>query len=125
MVRPGHSLVEALVALVLLAVGALAAAAVTASAGANLRAAAAEEQAVVHAAALLDSIVQAPRWLAGSSVSGPLQLAWTAGGASESPLIELVISFTGQGHTDRFGFAVLAAAPPPPLPSAAPGTPQP
>lgn len=113
--RPGHTLVEALVALLLLSYGVLGAARVLGTAAATLGVAAMEERAVALGAAVLDSIVAAPVLEPGMKEEDGLRLTWTSSGSAEASLVTLEIVPAAGSRRDGL-VLVTYAAPPLPLP---------
>lgn len=92
--RPGFTLVEALVAVVLLAVGVLALAATGAFAAGLVRMAHREEAAARLASTLLDSLVHEPP-ASGSLVLADLEARWSADAAGA---VVLVVSYGDAGR---------------------------
>lgn len=110
--RPGLTLVEVIVALVVFAVGVLGAAATAGTALRLAREAAAREEAVVLASSTLDSLMQVAAPASGESVVGRYALRWSAAPAGASARIELVVEYREGGGVRRIGFGALHAAPP-------------
>jgi prepilin-type N-terminal cleavage/methylation domain-containing protein len=115
--RPGHSLVEVLVALLLFVLGALGAAATAHHATALTRRALAEQRAATAAAEVLDSLLALPAPAAGARDLDGIRLRWS--GAAGGTLV-VIAEVPGGEAPRRLRFAALHALPPPAAPAAAP-----
>jgi prepilin-type N-terminal cleavage/methylation domain-containing protein len=114
--RPGHSLAEVLVALLLFALGALGAAATAHHATALTRRALAEQRAAAAAAEVLDSLLALPAPAPGARELDGIRLRWSGGAGGT---IVVIAEVPGGAVPRRLRFAALHALPPPGAPSPA------
>jgi Tfp pilus assembly protein PilV len=106
--RAGFSLVEAQVALVLLAAGLLAVAATGVQAIRLLQRAEIVHDANALAASVLDSLAQVHAPVSGSLVQRRVAVTWTATPADSATLIVLVARYTADSRVRADTFAILA-----------------
>lgn len=93
--RSGFTLVEVVVALVLLAVAFLGLGAVASVGATSLHTALARERTVRHAAGLLDSLTFSTAPGAGSAVAGGVRYEWVAAAGAGAPLRVKATSLAG------------------------------
>ncbi len=110
--RGGFTLVEALLAVVLVAFIAVALASGEAWAGRQLAAAEAQEAAAAAAELVLDSLAQAPNPTSGATVVGGLALQWTVQPAGGGARVRLRVRDPAGRQPDEEYGALLAPPPP-------------
>ena len=101
--RPGFGVVEVIVALVVFAIGALGAAALTAHAARTATSAQRRETAMQQATAMLDSLVTAAAPAAGVRREQIAEYHWTVAADSVGHDIRFEIVLSGQTDTIRLG----------------------
>ncbi|HSJ26105.1 MAG TPA: prepilin-type N-terminal cleavage/methylation domain-containing protein [Longimicrobiales bacterium] len=112
--RPGFSLVELIVAMVLLSVTLVALAATGMVAARSFTQAATSEAAVRAAAQVIDSLVRVPSPTAGSRTIGHVDLMWTVAGDGAVLTIDVSSHHRGTGDTLVFHTARPAVGEPAP-----------
>lgn len=110
---PGFTLVEAVVALTILAIGLVGAAATQALAARLLREAEARAEAVAIAGRILDSLLAAPVVAGGTGDFGHHRATWSAVGRGTGTVVELEIEYTTEAGSRTLRFEMLHL---PPLP---------
>jgi len=106
--RAGFSLVEAQVALVLLAAGLLAVAATGVQAVRLLQRAEIVHDANALAASVLDSLVQVRNPASGGLARGRITVVWTASRADSATQVVLVAHYVADGRVRADTFAIFA-----------------
>lgn len=109
--RDGFTLVELLVALVLLTVGVLGAMTTALLATRTLRGAEAHEAAVGTAWTVLDSLLAEPAPVDGSRVAGSQVVQWSVRGEGAGRVIELEVAYPEVDHPRVLRAVVFHAAP--------------
>jgi prepilin-type N-terminal cleavage/methylation domain-containing protein len=112
-VRAGFTLVEAVVALTLLAVGLLGAAATQSLAARLLREAEARAGAVVLAGSVLDSLLSVPAPVGGEREEARYRVRWTAEDRDPLTTIVLEVEYHDGSAPRRLRFEMLHAVAPP------------
>lgn len=111
--RSGFTLVEVIVAIVVLGVGVLGVAATASLAARVLRQAEADEGAATAAAALLDSLLSRGVPAAGERVDGPYRLRWTTTASDTAAAeVRLTVEYRAAGTPRRLLLHALAVPPP-------------
>lgn len=113
--RPGLSLVEAIVALTLLAIGLLGALATQVMAARLLREAEARASAINLAGAILDSLAAVPNPSPGERRDNRYLARWSTTPANELARIEIEIEYHDGTARRELRFEILHAPPPPRL----------
>jgi hypothetical protein len=109
--RDGFTLVEVLVAFVLLTVGVLGGMSMALLATRTLRVAEAHESAVGAAWAVLDSLVAVPDPVAGSRVAGSQVVQWSVQSQGAGRVIEVEVTYPEGGRPRVLRAAVFHAPP--------------
>lgn len=110
--RPGSTLAEALVALLLIGVAVLSFGGAASAAAAMLRGAALEQGAVLTAQAVLDSLAAEAVVQPGELVRGPCTLQWSVVDSAGSRLIELEVRYADGSAERQLRFGLRSARPP-------------
>lgn len=113
--RPGFTLAEVLVAMMLLGVGILSLTTAAAAGRSALREAAAESRALLAGSSVLDSLVRLTAPQAGSSTIGPDSISWTVLALTAGIRVDLVVRFRDGTAARSLALTGVAAPPPPRL----------
>lgn len=110
-IRPGFTIVELMVALVVFSLGVLGAAATLVHAARALHTAAAHEAAVALAANTLDSLALEPEPAAGELSGGPWAMSWSIDDEARPTAIKLAVEYTAGAADRRIEFHMLHLPP--------------
>lgn len=111
--RPGFSVIEALIALILFAAGILAIAAASSRAIRTLREAEARDEANVIMLSVADSLLQLASPASGSLTRGGYAVSWTVADSGRVAAVSVRVGWV-DGTTARTDSVLTLAAPPPP-----------